>query len=397
MSYEVLLRYIRNDMPRVSLADDYQALDFFHEEANRMGIVEFRKHLRNLGVSPVPQIILDYHGKYRPRICTRHEKIDGVFHYILHIDFLMLRNQRGLVYTSEGWITRENFHGYNYEGELVPIESWIRYGAICDECGTAYLEYDEDADDLICPVCERAYQTHSYNAQAQDILGYEDTKEVRYGIELEYEGITARDVYKSIKHHAIAKRDGSIDDGVEVVTKPARMSTHKDALKDFFVKVKTQACSNTGMHVHIERSKISEYQVGFLLEFLNKSNLTKHIIPIAGRDYTDNHYCRNDDTRKMTTGLTWDRKLKRNPTSKYSALNTSKTYTIEVRIFASPESYLEYAARLEFIEGLVKYSSPYSISVKHLKDKFEWDTFKTFMETHRKDFPNFHALYQGVI
>jgi hypothetical protein len=171
------------------------------------------------------------------------------------------------------------------------------------------------------------------------------------------------------------------------------MSTHKDALKNFFVKVKTQAHSNTGMHVHIERSKISEYQVGFLLEFLNKSNLTKHIIPIAGRDYTDNAYCRNDDTRKMTTGLTWDRKLKRNPTSKYSALNTSKVYTIEVRIFASPESYLECAARLEFIEGLVKYSSPYSISVKHLKDKFEWDTFMTFMETHRKDFPNFHALY----
>jgi hypothetical protein len=151
------------------------------------------------------------------------------------------------------------------------------------------------------------------------------------------------------------------------------------------------------MHVHIERARISEYQVGFIMEFLNKKELVPYIVKIAGREYNKNHYCKTDDKKKMTWGLSYDRKLNRERTDKYSALNTAKPHTIEVRIFASPESFLECAARLEFIEGLVRFSSPYSVHVKSLKEKFSWDTFATYMENNRKDFPNFSALYQGAL
>ena len=399
MTYLELIEWLGDGYPRVRYSRDLDALDFINDEVNLLGVVAFRNKLREMGCSPIPQIVKSFGDKWRPRRCVELALIDGVNQYILLVELRNLTDSGRYLWTSGGYIQAAHYHGYNnpVTGSLNSIHDWIAHGDECEDCGIHFINTNSDREDHVCPVCARNFPEHSYNTQAQDVLGFEDTKEIRFGVELEYEGVTARDVVRHLKGHAIGKRDGSISHGIEVVTKPARMSTHKEALKKFFVKVKTQAHSNTGMHVHIERSKISEYQVGFMMEFLNREELATKIVTIAGRDYTRNHYCKNNNKYKMTTGLNWDTKLRRTATDKYTAFNTAKRTTVEVRIFASPESYLECAARLEFIEGLVKYSSPYSVSVKNLKDKFKWDTFKTYMENNYKEFPNFHALYQGVI
>jgi hypothetical protein len=47
------------------------------------------------------------------------------------------------------------------------------------------------------------------------------------------------------------------------------------------------------------------------------------------------------------------------------------------------------AAKLDFVAALVKYSSPYAVSVKSLKDKFTWEVFTAFVQANRKEFPHF--------
>lgn len=273
--------------------------------------------------------------------------------------------------------------GYN-------IGDWIEYGRECEDCGVPFVDYEDEG---FCPRCTEQYQTRSYSHRVEDELGFEETKEIRFGVELEYEDITAKDVFKTLKGHALPKRDSSIDDGVEIVTRPACITTHKKHLENFFKQIKVQAYSNTGMHVHIERSKLSEYQIGFIMQFLNSKHLAPHIKEVAGRNYEENHYTRLQEEHIMTYGLYYDGKVRRNSTDKYSPLNTAKKHTVEVRIFSSPESAQECFARLDFVNALVKYSSPYSVSVKSLKDKFNWELFTQFVKNNRKEFPDYYNQF----
>jgi len=278
-----------------------------------------------------------------------------------------------------------------YEGYF--LCDWIARGEFCEECGAAYIQEDSNT---LCSVCSNMYALLEYNAKAEDILETEETNETLFGIELEYEGITARQVGSHLRDHAISKRDGSVRSGVEIVTRPACVSTHKKSLLPFYENIKVAAKSNTGMHVHVEKKKLSNYQIGFMLEFLNKKELIGHIEKIAGRAYSTNTYCKSAPSMRMSWGNSFNEqtyKIVKRATEKYTPLNTGKDKTIEVRIFSSPESFEEMAAKLDFVAALVKYSSPYAVSVKSLKDKFEWSVFTDFVKMNKREFPHFVSYF----
>lgn len=133
-----------------------------------------------------------------------------------------------------------------------------------------------------------------------------------------------------------------------------------------------------------------------MMEFLNKAELIPHIERVAGRDYSKNSYCAAKPNMKMAWGNTVDvrtYKIYKQATDKYSPLNTAKEKTIEVRIFSSPESHEEMCAKLDFVAALVKYSSPYAVSVKSLKDKFTWDVFTDFVKMNKKTYPHFCSFF----
>lgn len=278
-------------------------------------------------------------------------------------------------------------------GDYWPITIWTFYGEECDKCGALFIKTQRRNK---CPVCEAKYKIRTYNHKVEDELGFEKTKEIRYGIELEYENVTAQDVFDTLENHALPKSDGSIYNGVEIVTKPASLSTHKKKLTNFYENVKVSKASNTGMHVHIERAKLSEYQIGFIQEFLNKTELIRLNEKVAGRNYSSNTYCRTKAGIKLTTGITYDfevKKLVRTESGKYSALNTGKPNTVEIRIFSSPETEEECFAKLDFVSALVQFSSPYSVHVKNLKDKFSWVELHKFILNNKKEFKDFYNYF----
>lgn len=273
---------------------------------------------------------------------------------------------------------------------------WIEEGDICD-CGTHYLNHNSEYEE--CPVCRDSNLLHSYSTQVETILGMEDTKEMLMGVELEYEGLTPKQVYKSLKGHALPKSDASIRNGVEVVTKPACIKTHKTELKKLYDAVTLQAAATTGMHVHVEAKRIGQMSLGFMLWFVNNPDNKEFMLKVAGRDFANNHYAAAQPDTKMTTGIYYDtykRKVDRNSDRRHQALNIQKGKTYEFRIFRSPESHLEMSAKLDFVKALVDYSSPYSVHVKTLNDKVKSDNFVKFVKAHRKDYPDFVQFFKEM-
>jgi len=367
-------------------------------------MAEIQASIKEVGIRKTKKILKEsfpliklyklYNGKYELSNGCAIAYVDFKQTYITKDEYYSSRVEG---YTLSPVLVNSGYYNYVSLDQPIyggyPLSLWIAHGEECEDCGTVFLANDGDT---LCNVCEQLNQAMEYSTRAEDVLGFEDTNETLFGVELEYEKVTAREVTKSLKGHAIAKRDGSIRNGVEVVTRPACIKTHKNSLKAFYDQVKVKAESNTGMHVHIDKRKLSQYQIGFMLQFLNDTELVKNLEEIAGRSYSTNAYCRPRAGTVMTTGISYDeyaKKLVRSSTEKYSPLNTKKDNTIEIRIFSSPESHEEMAAKLDFVNALVKYSSPYSISVKSLKDKFQWETFIGFVQANKKDFPDFVSFY----
>lgn len=353
------------------------------------------------GKSAVTATIREQHGNC-PHIVPMFEQ-EGRYFFKRFLNKIVYKGDIGYVYNLDHVLSnrlyipkKDIYYLFDTADTYLVADAWLHewvvLGEECEDCGTPFLNYD---DNPVCDTCRIPFRLHEYSTKAEELLNTEDTKDLLMGVELEYEKVTAAQVGKYLRKHAIAKRDGTIHDGAEVVTRPACLATHKKALQPFYESVKTQAASNTGMHVHVEKKKLTNYQIGFMLQFLNSSLLVNPLTIVAGRDYQNNNYTRPKKDVTMTTGIAWteDGEMFRDPTEKYSPLNTRKPYTVEVRIFSSPKTYEECCAKLDFVKGLVDYASPYSVSTKSLKEKFEWKTFLSFMQQNKKEFSHFYSYF----
>lgn len=394
MNLNKVLHYLNTTYPYTGGITYTQAVEQLTEAISSSSISAVTKAIRESG-ERCPKIVLTVDdNKYSFKACVKEVWLNFDRCFVSKRGYLDDFNgfcRTGEAY--EGAMCLENADMPIYYGHS--LFHWIQYGHICDECGIVYIKDDSTYEGL-CHTCSQAYKVLPYNTQADQVLGIEETKDTLFGIELEYENITAYDVAKCLKGHAISKSDVSIHSGVEIVTRPACLATHKERLQPFYDAVKVAAKSNTGMHVHVDRSKLTTYQMGFMMEFLNKEELIPHITTIAGRNYSENSYCKTSKSVKMTWGNKFDEgsyKLHKQATQRYSSFNTAKDKTVEIRIFSSPESYEEVCAKLDFVAALVKYSSPYSVSVKRLSDKFIWENFTGFIAANKKDYPHFYNYF----
>lgn len=396
--YENLFQYLRyGHWEREGILFG-EALFDLNQGINLLGYVQMRSLIREaMGTCPNTSRIYGTEDYFFNTVLNK-VRVNGSIAYLTLTQYRGFYNTYPLTYE----LGYPNFtispsiedtpDNYRVQGET--IYDWIRYGQECEDCGSPYLS--THATGTVCPACAESYVAKAYNHRVEDDLGFEQTKDIRYGVELEYEGLTGREVYLHLKGHALPKRDGSISNGVEIVTRPACIQTHKEKLSKFYDAVKVSAASTTGMHVHVERKRLTQYQIGFLLQFLNHEDLIRQNQIVAGRSYSQNTYSRSNKEHKMTFGLTYDEdagQLRRNNTDKYVPFNTNKPNTVEFRIFSSPESQEECAAKLDFVSALVQYSSPYSVSVKSLKDKFSYKVFLQYIQANRKEFVDFHNYY----
>lgn len=289
------------------------------------------------------------------------------------------------------WLTSIQFY---HSGQV-----WNRDEVDIVECRTcAHETVSELTVDGVCTNClDASFKIHNYSTRVEGMLKFKATRvrpnTVYLGCELEYE-TNNRDraqlaVGKLMHGHALMKSDGSIRNGFEIVTCPATLDIHLDVFKKFYDNIPPdlKVEKNVGMHVHISRKPLSHLTIGKLTEFLNRLDNKQFIHHIAGR--IDNSYARMSNDRTVT--FPWKH---RNGGDRYNALNLNNQNTIEVRLFATPMNYKEFAMRLQFVQALVDYCSP-AQSSESLKKQTHHEGFIHWLENRRRMFPELSNHLKG--
>ena len=260
--------------------------------------------------------------------------------------------------------------------------------ATCSSCGNESVT--ELMIDGVCHHClDATFKIHNYSTRVESMLKFKATRvrpnTVYLGCELEYETNNRNRaqlaVGKLMHGHALMKSDGSIRNGFEIVTCPATLDIHLDIFKKFYDNIPPDLKieKNVGMHVHISRKPLSQLTLGKMTEFLNRPENKLFIAFIAGR--TDNQYARMDSGRNVT--YAWRNK---NGGDRYNALNLNNQNTVEVRLFATPMNYKEFASRLQFVQALVDYCMP-AQSNESLKKQTHYEAFMGWLSNRKRMFP----------
>lgn len=262
-----------------------------------------------------------------------------------------------------------------------------------------------------------------YNAKIQDYLGDKKIGKslwgIYVGVELEYEiskkteyALSAHGISHEIPgeyenspyvHHicdvltknyvakldSFIKRDGSLSDGIEVVTLPMVLSEiagsdGKGAPKwkaffDAFDKYGVIVRSTCGMHVHVSREQLTTLQIGKILKFLYDEKNFNFIKMIAGRT-PPTKYANIVGNKKVSDV--------NKHVNRYDGLNLTGAHTIEFRIFKSTTNLNRVIANIEFCESLVNFSWPSTVGLTENK----LEHYLAFILQNRKRYPNLFGL-----
>jgi len=207
-----------------------------------------------------------------------------------------------------------------------------------------------------------------------------------FGVELEMEptgGADQADLIAALGgitgKKFILKEDGSLDDGVELVTIPLSLEDHMarfgwqkvlDPLRS--IAKSGVGTDNCGMHVHINKAALSPLQIGKMLVFLNSTVLRDQITTIAQRE--SNVFCTRS-VKKFTDG----RALSEH---RHDVANVGLT-TVEIRIFRGNLRAERIFKNLEFCHALVLFCRDAS-----LIEIERWGAFASWLLKRRSQYPH---------
>lgn len=273
----------------------------------------------------------------------------------------------------------------------------------CQQCDAEHLrEYmiPSHSGHLCLDCAPSSYRIQNYSAQVEDMLEFKATKvkenPLYFGIELEYE--SAQKMRKTriytgnkLKNHALMKHDGSLRDGVEIVSCPAEFDIHKPLYKSFLDDLPDNitVSSRTGMHVHVSRKALSPLQEGRIIDFMNRDDNQNFIRKIAMRQ-SNNYQRSHGHTFKHALRI---RKAFNRGESlyypKYANLNIGKLNTIEFRVFSTPRTYAEFSIKMEFVKALVDYCELgwYNVGIK---SQTYYTNFMDWLSKQRKSYSDLY-------
>lgn len=296
------------------------------------------------------------------------------------------------------------------------------YYSECPQCGELFRTedgcYDEDSEETYCSETCLNEATggryfHEYGYKPRPVFHKcEDEAEVPgyYGVELELEldgadrPSTAKDIVLTGDDFVYCKHDGSLSDGIEIVSHPGSYAFHMtDMWKkviDTAVDAGMQAETTCGLHIHASRTLFGTTQLGQELTIAKVlycfERLWDKIVIFSRRESVS--YI-EDWASKSATGIkgnddasTVRNKLRKNgPQSRYSAVNLCNSNTVEFRIFASTTDVSELQGSIGFVHTLIMYCNTHTIKQCQL---LTWDTLTKYA---RKRSPEFFMLSKKLI
>ena len=275
-------------------------------------------------------------------------------------------------------ILRDN----NAGDEETPLCSpcYDRYYTNCTRCGalirldSAYY-LNEDADDEE-PLCHDCYvlrnsdrDIHNYYYKPDPIFYGEGDR--YFGVELEIDGAGERndracrllDIANSGGHeHIYIKHDGSLDDGMEIVTHPMTLAYHMsempwgdvvaEAVRMGYLSHKAHTC---GLHVHVNRTAFGETQaeqeevIARILFFVE--NHWNELLRFSRRTRSQMEqwaarYGRKDDPKALLDSA------KQEHYQRYKCVNLTNYSTIEFRMFRGTLKLNTLLATLQMVDRI---------------------------------------------
>jgi hypothetical protein len=204
------------------------------------------------------------------------------------------------------------------------------------------------------------------------------------GVELEIDHGIEKKAAVSLTHtmlgeHVYCKKDGSLDNGFEIVTHPHTLEEHKnlcykelfEGLKD--MKFESQDAGTCGLHIHVSKKALGETELeqdNNILKVLFLQEMFWKQIKVFSR--RNNAQIFKWAKRYGCTSL--EKAKKSNSKNRYYALNLSPENTIEFRIFRGSLSYSTFMATIQFVDYMVEYA------VSHKVADIQSLTWETFIE-----------------
>ena len=287
-----------------------------------------------------------------------------------------------------------------------------RNGEYCQDCYDNLYETCTECGDDVCrddvcyhndePYCQNCYDEindsiiHDYYYKPDPI--FYGKGQPHYGIEIEideggeYDDNAERilNIGNRINEHIYCKHDGSLDDGFEIVSHPATLEYHTktipwkkildEALEMGYYSHNSGTC---GLHVHINRAALGESVeeqentiariVYFFEKFWDKILRFSRRTETQADRWASRYGCSMDNPKESLKGA------KTSGLGRYTAVNLTNTFTVELRIFRGTLRYKTFMATLQFVDLLCE------MAINLTDEKFQTMTWKEFAETVSAD------------
>lgn len=269
----------------------------------------------------------------------------------------------------------------NFGNGEIPLceQCYDEYYTHCGDCGcllhldNAY--YDEDDEDEDYPFCESCYNEnhssksiHNYSYKPEPIFYGKGNR--FFGVELEIDGggklsENARkllNIGNCAEENIYIKGDGSLDDGMEIVTHPMSLDYHQEqmpwkdimhsALSMGYYSHKTDTC---GLHIHVNRNTFSsdeekqEECISRILFFVER--FWEELLRFSRRtEYQINRWAARYGYKNRPKEIL--EHAKKGYAGRYTCVNITNYATIEFRIFRGSLKFNTLIATLQLVNEI---------------------------------------------
>lgn len=274
----------------------------------------------------------------------------------------------------------------------------VKYVLLCIKCTEGSGRYTK------CPRCNGYFNNHCtcmhqknraemlrYNAKVTaKYYKHSPADKILFGIELEVELNTAylKDLKEVDKYEWLYyKHDGSMNNGVEIVTHPLGwnwIKHNKEQFDPIFQLPKLGITSRTngtcGMHVHLPKNIFTSLHLYKFMKFFHDN--ADYITYIGERTYDDMQrwsYFDKSDYKQL-------RKFSINKygNERHSAINLANPETVEVRVFKGTLSKVSFFKNIEFTKAVYDYTKDIKLQNVGSCDL----EFENFIYFNAKEYPN---------
>ena len=330
------------------------------------------------------------------------------------------------IYCSHCGVLIENEDFGTVNGEPICQDCAERYTVVCDRCGETIWESDAYGDEYT-NLCRHCYENHYTRCSCCDALLHEDDayhlngddychdcydeerdkcrnihdygykpepifygdSDRYFGVELEIDGAGKDDDYaenlldiaNTSDEHIYIKSDGSLDDGMEIVSHPMTLEFHKDFCwenimkKAIYLGYRSHQTSTCGLHVHVNRDCLGEDRgdqemvIGKILYFVEHH--WNEMLKFSRRsEYSINRWAARYGYENSPKAIL--EKAKTGNCGRYAAVNLMNYSTIEFRLFRGTLKHSTFIATLELVNAIIETALYYSEDELH---KLSWSEF----------------------